>query len=688
MQLRHAVAAAALALLSGSTALAQPQQQHLVQAGNLSYLGKFYLPPTDGTGRGTAEGFLLSGGAATGLGPDGQSLYYGCHDWGSRLARVTIPAIGGTGTIVEPCAPIANLAGINPGDPNSKKLGGSLWWNGRLTVSAYAYYDGNGTAIASHFVGGDVATQTGPHRVGPLNPGLIGGYMGVIPQEWRGLLGGPALTGQCCIAVIARSSFGPSASVFDPDDVGKTAQAPSTMLVGYPEAHQTFGPWNVPNPYFTGVTRIGGVAFPAGTRSVLFIGRHGTTFCYGTGTGNPALHGTLDGQGNVYCYDPVDGTKGSHGYPYKHQIWAYDANDLLAVKQGVKNAWDVLPYAIWNLGEMDFNQGTASMRSATYDPATRRWYVVLDNGDNTPEVHVYEVTNAVLQPPVPGPVGFAAQTTASGVSLQWFPPLAQGLVGYRLDVGASPGTANVAVLPLAASARSVPLPAGVSGTFYFRLIALYANGTTGASPELKVALGGGGGGGPAAPAPPTNFRAAMTGADLVLTWDPPADVSVSTVVADVGTVSGSANLAVAAPLGKFGPYVVPNAPAGSYYLRLRAVSAAGASSPSNEASVVVSGFGGGGPPGAPPPPTGLQATAGPGRVVTLVWHVDENGPDTAGYILEVGSRSGLSDYGTVKVQTQGLTAGPVPPGTYYLRVRAWNGMATGVPGAEVRLVVP
>jgi predicted phage tail protein len=163
---------------------------------------------------------------------------------------------------------------------------------------------------------------------------------------------------------------------------------------------------------------------------------------------------------------------------------------------------------------------------------------------------------------------------------------------------------------------------------------------------------------------------------------------VTTVVADVGTSSGASNLAVAAALGKYGPYVVPNAPAGTYYMRLRAVSAAGSSVASNEVFVTVGGGGGGGTGGAPPPPTGLRATVNAGRVVTLVWYVNENGADTGGYTLEVGSQSGLSDYGAVRVQTQGMSAGPVPPGVYYLRVRAWNDRGTSPPGSEVRLVVP
>lgn len=395
-------------------AQANPLALPLVQVGDLRYLGKFTLPQTDGTGRPQDQGGLTWGGTGLGLGPDGTSLYFGCHDWGKRLARVTIPAVGGVGAVVEPCAPIANLAGINPGDSTSKILGGSFVWNGRTVVSAFAYYDGNGSATASHFVGSTVANQVGPYRVGSMNPGFVGGYMGVVPQEWRALLGGPALTGQCCLAIIGRTSAGPSASVFNPDDVGTLSPVPSTMLVGYPTGHE-LGAWGAYNPLFHGATQMAGLAFPSGTRSVLFIGRHGATFCYGTGTGNKALEGQPDGQGNRYCYDPVDGSKGVHGYPYHHQVWAYDANDLLAVKQGTKQPWDLRPYGVWTLTDMN-NNGAASIRSATYDPATRRIYVTAGSGDGAPTVHVYEVTTAVAPPPPPPPPPPAPAPTATLVA--------------------------------------------------------------------------------------------------------------------------------------------------------------------------------------------------------------------------------------------------------------------------------
>ena len=91
-------------------------------------------------------------------------------------------------------------------------------------------------------------------------------------------------------------------------------------------------------------------------------------------------------------------------------VYAYDANDLLAVKEGTKQAWDVMPYATFTLPQMD-GSGAASMRSAAYDPATRRWYMVQDLGGAAPEVHVYEITNAVIPARVRSKSAATASTT-------------------------------------------------------------------------------------------------------------------------------------------------------------------------------------------------------------------------------------------------------------------------------------
>lgn len=376
-----------------------PLQMPLLQGGDLRYLGMFTVPERDGTGRPDERDALAWGGSAIGIGPDAKSLYFGCHDWHSQLARVSVPEMGAVAQVLQPCAAIKNLSAINPSDPNKKVLGGSLGWKGKVVVSAYSYYDGGGTAQASHFVtGADLASFQGPYRVGKENPGLVGGYMGVVPAAWQSLIGGPALTGLCCIAVVGRTSFGPSVSVFNPDTLGQGNSVPAKLLVGYPEGNQNLGPWDGSSLVFNGSTKIGGVAFPNGTRSVLFVGRHGTNFCYGAGTSTPSLNGKPDGQGNVYCYDPTDSSKGGHGFPYRHQVWAYDAADLAAVNAGRKDPWDLKPYTVWTLTEMSGGQGGANIASATFDQATQRLYVA--TGGTV--VHVYEVSRGA-GPSVPDP---------------------------------------------------------------------------------------------------------------------------------------------------------------------------------------------------------------------------------------------------------------------------------------------
>ena len=46
--------------------------------------------------------------------------------------------------------------------------------------------------------------------------GFVAGYMAAVPPEWQSSLGGPAITGQCCVPIVSRTSWGPAAFAFDP----------------------------------------------------------------------------------------------------------------------------------------------------------------------------------------------------------------------------------------------------------------------------------------------------------------------------------------------------------------------------------------------------------------------------------------------------------------------------------------
>ena len=352
----------------------------------LVHLGSFNIP--DGAFGGPPNKGFNYGGTALGFNPKRNSLFMVGHDQEQLLAEVSIPELDGTAQVlqnfVDPTG--GRIGAINPRDPNKKVIGGTLPWGDQLLVSAYSYYDGEGSQVLSHFVRSqDLSDRsaTGPMRIGSLGAGVYSGYMGVVPPEWQEKLGGPALAGNAGISVISRSSYGPAVFAFDPDRLTPSGAQP---LVYYPESQQALGRWDDANEYYGGSDTIRGVAMVPGTLTVLFFGRHGETFCYGTGTSDKDLASRRPEHGDPFCYDPMDSSKGVHGYPYSAYVWAYDANDLAAVRAGRRQPWSVKPYAVFTLPDMP-----ASVGGATIDPATGRIYVSGMFGNRTlPVVHVFK----------------------------------------------------------------------------------------------------------------------------------------------------------------------------------------------------------------------------------------------------------------------------------------------------------
>ena len=135
-----------------------------------------------------------------------------------------------------------------------------------------------------------------------------------------------------------------------------------------------------------------GAVFVNGTRTVLFFGRHGKgAYCYGPGTSNQSQAGQpADGGVDHYCYDPDDGSKGVHNYPYVSYVWAYDANELVAVKAGTTASYAAWPYATWNL-----DSSFIEIQGVAHDPSTQRLFVSQVAGDpannGQPLIRVYHV---------------------------------------------------------------------------------------------------------------------------------------------------------------------------------------------------------------------------------------------------------------------------------------------------------
>jgi hypothetical protein len=363
---------------------ADPLSLPLIGRSGLTYRGAFRLPKQVSDTR-----TFSYGGTALAFDPGRHGLFVVGHDWYQLTAEVTIPmpvrsrrlAALRRARFLQPFTDATNGTIDHTGGTNNK-IGGQLVLNGRLYGSAYVYYDATDSQVLSHWVRPSTSlargTARGPFRVGNIGAGMVSGFMAVVPPPWRRLLGGPALTGNCCIPIISRTSFGPAAFVFDPARLGGAKSVPAWPLVYYPAAHPTLGAWNSSwDPRrgleFDGGTTIRGVVFPSGTRTVLFFGTQGTgPFCYGEGTTNRSLNGRPTPDGTTYCYDPDDSSKGTHAFPYVPEVWAYDAAEFVAVRKGRKRPWQVKPYATWSLS-LPF--GSARVGGAAYDPARGVIYV-------------------------------------------------------------------------------------------------------------------------------------------------------------------------------------------------------------------------------------------------------------------------------------------------------------------------
>ncbi len=86
-----------------------------------------------------------------------------------------------------------------------------------------------------------------------------------------------------------------------------------------------------------------------------------------------------------------------------------------------------------------------------------------------------------------------------------------------------------------------------------------------------------------APGAPRELAASLAGRDVTLSWTNVGNAS--NFVLDIGLAPGRTDLTFS--IGATSPVTIPNAPPGTYYLRVRGTNAFGVSRPSNEVAIVV-----------------------------------------------------------------------------------------------------
>ena len=368
---------------------------------DLVYEGAFRLPGAE-----SDQKTFDYGGTALAYDPGRNGLFAVGHDWYQLTAEVSIPRAVRASSLskLHRARYVQGFADATDGKldttgGDNNKVGGQLVYARRLYGSVYIYYDASDSQVVSHWMRRSTSLARGPvkglYQVGRQGAGFVSGFMAAVPPGWRSLLGGAAITGNCCIPIISRTSFGPAAFSFDPGELSKANPVPDNALVYYPQEHPTLGAWDASwNPrkgvVFGGGTAIRGVVFPSRTRSVLFFGTQGVgRFCYGEGTSDHSLAFKPTPDGTTWCYDPDDSSKGTHAYPYVPEVWAYDAASLVAVRQHRKRPWQVRPYATWRL-QLPF--GSSRIGGAAYDPARGLIYISQQYVDGpAPVIEVFRV---------------------------------------------------------------------------------------------------------------------------------------------------------------------------------------------------------------------------------------------------------------------------------------------------------
>lgn len=301
-------------------------------------------------------------------------------------------------------------------------------------------------------------------------------------------------------------------------------------------------------------------------------------------------------------------------------------------------------------------------------------------GVNVPAGGAATGIDFALGPPagLPGqPTKPVATTVAGGVQFTWSAGTLGGApTSYVFEAGLTSGTTFVS-LPVATSALFVP---GVPpGAYFIRVRGVNGTGTGEASAELALRVGGGS---VVAPNAPTNLQTYVAEGRLTATWYPPqSGATPSSYLVEVGTAAGLSNIAVVPVAGR--SFLFSGVPPGYYFMRVRAVANGAVGPPSYDVIMVA------GNVAAPPTaPAGLSSSVA-GNVVTLAWYAPTFGPVTS-YVLEAGTESGLANITTFNTGSTAtsLVVPGVPPGRYYLRLRALNALGSSPPSFEHVLVVP
>lgn len=290
------------------------------------------------------------------------------------------------------------------------------------------------------------------------------------------------------------------------------------------------------------------------------------------------------------------------------------------------------------------------------------YYLARGSGSNSGVVNRVQ-----FRTPVPT---LSAFTNGLTLSLSWTSSV--GATSYRLEAGSASGATNLLNIDVGNLTKIESV--APAGAYFVRVRAVGALGPSPASNEARVTLAG-----PGVcatpPPPPAGYAAQIAGLNVMLSWN--ASPSATFYVLEAGSVPGAANI-LQASVGAV-TALAATGPIGTYFTRVRAANACGASAPSVEVPVTLS--------CTTTPPSNLKAVKS-GAIVTFSWTA---APGATSYRAQIGSAPGLSNLVNADIgagTAVSVSISGAPAGNYFVRIAGNTACGATGPSNEVIVAVP
>lgn len=244
-----------------------------------------------------------------------------------------------------------------------------------------------------------------------------------------------------------------------------------------------------------------------------------------------------------------------------------------------------------NLANSGTGSSSPSLTATGVGPGTYFVRVLAQNasGVSAPsnEIVVSVSGGCGLAPAVP--TGLATSSNGSSVTITWqTPAVGCAPTVYILQAGSAPGLSNLANFSTGNASTTFSANGVGAGTYYVRVLAANASGTSGPSPDVALIVGGGGCSAP--PGASSGLTVSVSSATVTFAWLA-APGSPSSYTLQAGSAPGSSNLGVV-NTGNATSYTATGVPNGTYYVRIVAANPCGTGPASNEVIAVVGGSAG------------------------------------------------------------------------------------------------